>query len=105
MTHDPLCPSSDKRYDYTNTETRATSFGRIGLTRPCQCHLIAKVRRDERNYILNLAADTIKNHKVQHGRCLCLAYVESEEQHRDDIIRRYVASALTRDGQEMGLIP
>jgi len=52
-----------------------------------------------------LAADTIKNHKVQHGRCLCLAYVESEEQHRDDIIRRYVASALTRDGQEMGLIP
>lgn len=72
----------------------------------CECDAIAKVRRDERRYILNLAADTIKNHKVQEdGYCLCLAVVEDEAKHRDDIIRRYVASALTRDGQDLGLIP
>ena len=60
MTHDPLCPSSDKRYDYTNTETRATSFGRIGLTRPCQCHLIAKVRADERKQA-EARVETLRN--------------------------------------------
>lgn len=108
MIHDSLCPckpcGKPHSLDIFSDSSPWACNDCQGMGE-CECDLIAKVRRDERNYILNLAADTIKNHKVQHGRCLCLAYVESEEQHRDDIIRRYVASALTRDGQEMGLTP
>lgn len=109
MIHDSLCPckpcGKPHSLDIFSDSSPLACNDCQGMGE-CQCDLIAKVRVDERRYILNLAADTIKNHKVKDdGYCLCLAVVEDEAHHRDDIIRRYVASALTRDGQDLGLIP
>ena len=60
----------------------------------CICDLLAKARAAERDYILNVAADTLKNHQVTDGVCLCLANVKDEDQHHDDLIRHYVKTAL-----------
>ena len=98
MTHDPLCPCN------VCTCTHAEC---CECSDPvwCQCDLIREVRANERAYILNVAADTIKPHQIIDGRCLCGSLVDDIDQHRDDIIRRYVATALTREGQELAQLP
>ena len=93
MTHDPLC---DWLQTQCTTETcDSLRMGDHCEHEWCQCDLIAKVRADERSYILNAAADEITNHRlIESDLCACLSYVTNMEAHRDWIIREYTATAI-----------
>ena len=66
MTHDPMCPSRDLRYDYSRTELRATSIGGVGLSKPCRCKEYAKVRADERSRIADAVAELMIAHPYEY---------------------------------------
>jgi hypothetical protein len=56
----------------------------------CQCDLIAKVRADERRWVLKKSAEQLRSHVVKGGVCACGGAVDDQLKHSVDIVEYYM---------------
>ena len=91
MTHDPLCARTPTGVHYVGT---------------CTCHLIAKVRDEERWATVESAVYVASQFGAVPELVQLLSKLyEAPEVQMDDEVRREAARELTQLAQEMGMIP
>lgn len=83
MTHDPLCPAND--------EGSGMCYAAFG---ECQCDFIAKVRDNERRWVLKKTAEQLRSHVVKNGVCACGGAVDDQSEHWLDIVDYYMMTLL-----------
>ena len=83
MNHDPLCPH--KPFDPN------ASFQRY---EECQCDFIAKVRDNERQWVLKKTVEQLRSHVVKNGVCACGGAVDNQSEHWLDIVDYYMMTLL-----------
>lgn len=83
MKHDPLCPH--KPFDPD------ASFQRY---EECQCDFIAKVRADERRWVLSSAGRQVRFHVVKDGVCACTINAPDPLEHLAWIVEDYMFTLL-----------
>ena len=90
MNHDILCPQSQMYQD------NAVPWWGCECQQDfdCRCELIAKVRDDERRWVLKKTSVQLRSHVVKNGVCACGGAVDDQSEHWLDIVDYYMMTLL-----------